>query len=133
MRFVDGTGLSSGFLTRHEGLGHTIERHVRKKPAYLLQRLRDEGLEDASTFFDQNTAERVIRLAVEAHKDEIAKWFSANRSILTQVHYAGSHLHPIGNAISWQNPDMLLPKYDALVRLKRTPRCQIYILTAFPE
>lgn len=132
-RFIDGTRLAPGFLPKHEGPGHTIERHISKRPEYLRERLRGEGLEDASTFFDQNTAERVIRSAVKTHEARIAAWFSANVAVQFDARYTGSHLNPIGNALSWQNPDMLLPKYDAVVRLRRTPQCQIYILTAFPE
>lgn len=132
-RFIDGTRLAPGFLPKHEGPGHTMEKHVGKKPEYLRERLRGEGLEDASMFFDQSTAERVIRLAVEAHEGEIAAWFTAGGLAPLSVRHTGSHLNPIGNALSWQNPDMLLPKYDAQVRLKRTPQCEIFILTAFPD
>lgn len=132
-RFIDKTRLAQGFLPKHEGPGHTMERHVSKRPEYLRERLRGEGLEDASTFFDQNTAERIIRSAVQTHEAQIAAWFSANIYDQFDARYTGSHENPIGNALSWQNPDMLLPKYDAVVRLRRTSQCRIYILTAYPE
>lgn len=135
-RFIDGTRLAPGFLLRHEGalLGHTIERHVRKKPEYLRNRLRDDGIDDASTFFDQLTAERVIKAAVLRNIPRITAW-SAKPFDDTQlpVLYEGSHLVPVGNSVTWQNPDMLLPRYDAMVRLQRVPGCRIFIVTAFPQ
>ncbi len=133
-RFIDGKRLALGFLAKHEGPGHTKEKHVRKKIEYLQNRLREEGIEDASSFFDETTAEQVIRQAVLGDLSQITAWHATplNKSEHRSF-YRGSHLQPIGNSVSAQNPDLLVPKYDARVRLMRTEGCQIYILTAYPE
>lgn len=133
-RFIDHTRLTAGFLPKHEGiaLGHTIEKHVRKNPDYLRQRLLGEGLDDASTFFDQVIAESVIRDAASNQRGKIAAWFASTR-VQHTVKYTGDYRVPIGNSISAQDRDTLLPKYDAEIRLRRTGKCEIYILTAFPE
>lgn len=105
-----------------------------KKGKFLRNRIRYEKVRDASTFFDQELAERVIQQAVIKDKAAITAWFldSADNADHPSE-YIGHHEIPIGISISYQNLDVVVPKYDAVARLRKAADCRIFILTAYPE
>ena len=65
-----------GWLRHHEHSGsHTLERHVGKSDAELLQRLRDNpSLPGSSSFPDQRSAERAVDELLTRRADEIDAW-----------------------------------------------------------
>ncbi|RYC10469.1 RNase A-like domain-containing protein [Nocardioides zhouii] len=65
-----------GWLRSHEvPPGHTIERHVGRTLDELTQRLNlRPGMPLASTFDDQQSAERLIALTLERRAEEIETW-----------------------------------------------------------
>ncbi len=55
--------------------GHTIERHVGQTDAQLADRLRRErSISAASSYFDLETAERVVYQAFVENKNEVDAW-----------------------------------------------------------
>lgn len=133
-RFIDETGLAPGFLNKHEGpaKGHTIEKHVKKSRAYLLNRIRAEGRIEASSFHDYETAEEITRNNILGHKAAIQSWYLGPSLADRFVHYPGTHERPIGYSVTVSNESTMLPKYGATTRLSKMG-CQILILTSFPD
>ena len=68
------------FLQENEAKGgHILERHVGKTDEELLERLkREPHLSAASTFTDEETAEKVIKAAIAENQDLITKWLRSS-------------------------------------------------------
>ena len=142
VRFVDGTMLAEGYLRKHESAGgHTIERHVNidgdKNIEYLRSRLNDDlELKNVSYFNDLSTAESAIRRATKKHRMDIALWFNGpnsrkiNKQLVEDVMNVAS---PLGYGISRADQTYMVAKNGAAVILKRSGRCEILILSAWPQ
>ncbi len=68
------------FLQENEAKGgHILERHVGKTDEELLERLkREPHLSAASTFTDEEMAEKVIKAAIAENQDLITKWLRSS-------------------------------------------------------
>jgi len=64
-------------LRLNEGPGHTIGRHVSKSADELLMRVRNSRLRIASTYWDETTAQDVVKQTLSAHADVIRRWTKA--------------------------------------------------------
>ncbi|MGH1486449.1 MAG: RNase A-like domain-containing protein [Cellvibrionaceae bacterium] len=73
-----------GSLIRHENFGgHTIQRHVGKSDAQLIDRFSLEPhIPSSSTFTDLETATRAIGDVVVVNKNKIESWFQSSDSEL---------------------------------------------------
>ncbi|MEV7247761.1 RNase A-like domain-containing protein [Streptomyces cyaneofuscatus] len=67
------------------GNGHTLDKHVGKTDAQLLQRMRDESKADgtpkipgASTYADMESAQRLTQYALRDNTEEITRWLNEN-------------------------------------------------------
>ena len=73
-----------GWLNHHEGGshgGHTIAKHVARSDEWLKNRLTyEKGINSSSSYKDQQTAERVIRRAINKNRNEIRKWMKDSSS-----------------------------------------------------
>ena len=62
-------------LSRDEGRGHTLEKHVGRTDDELRQRLkRERDISASSTWTDRSTAERTVGLALRAERRKIENW-----------------------------------------------------------
>jgi Bacterial CdiA-CT RNAse A domain len=70
-----------GWLRSHEHSGsHTLARHVGRTDSQLLKRLKDQpGLDHASTFLDEDTAESAIGQALNQHSTSIRTWVQTGK------------------------------------------------------
>lgn len=132
-RFIDHSGLRSGFIDEHEKFGgHTHEKHIGKDIGYLKKRMSEEAREALSTFTDLPIAEREIRAAVLDDRARIEKWYLKGRKGELHVSRVG-HAGPVGFGITTELPDVAVPKENTLVRIVGYPHCDILILTAYPR
>ncbi|MFI5347748.1 MAG: RNase A-like domain-containing protein [Elusimicrobiota bacterium] len=135
-RFLDGTRLTGGYLQIHEDNGgHAIDRHVGKSLKYLMTRLRDPMIKDASSYNDRPTADIQIRRAAMEKQPEITLWYLSGMNSRLTVHVAGiPGAGPIGYGVSSGNPDPTpVPKFDNAAVMVPAYSCHILILTSFPE
>jgi len=121
-------------LSADEALGgHTLQRHVGKSDAELIERLRREPqISSASTYTDRATAERVVAAALESDNRAFAPWrartgprpnfvlrYRADRVIGRSVMRRSSQPVPCDRAV-------IVVRWD-------DRRQQYYVLTSYPE
>ncbi|NYD43265.1 RNase A-like domain-containing protein [Nocardioides panaciterrulae] len=73
-----------GWLQQHEDAGgHLLARHVARKDEQLVERLsREPKLRFASTFPDQDTAERVVARVLRSEREKLDAWRSSSERVL---------------------------------------------------
>ena len=113
--------------------GHTIRRHVGKNYNWLVERLkREPRLKSASSFYDYETAERVVEAAISQNAEKIKKWLSdpGSPDKLVLI-YRGER--PIGVKVK-RGKDHFTEAVctDARVVLKKDKRFGYIVLTAYP-
>ncbi len=113
--------------------GHTIRRHVGKDFSWLVERLkREPRLRYASSFYDYETAERVVEAAISQNADRIKKWLSdpSSPDKLVLV-YRGDK--PIGVKVE-RGKGCYKESVcrDARIVLKKDRRFGFIVLTAYP-
>ena len=113
--------------------GHTIRKHVGKDNRWLIERLkREPRLKYASSFYDYETAERVVESAISQNAEKVKNWLSnpaaPNKLVLI---YRGEK--PIGIKIE-RGKDHYIESTcrDARVVLKKDRRFGFIVLTAYP-
>lgn len=120
-------------LARDESRGgHTLERHVGLSESDLFDRLRRErGIRTASTYVDQETAERVVSQTLVRHRSRVETWLArqGQRPNLA-VDYEGSE--EIGISVS-RGAGKSVACTDAVVVLRWDGRTGFYVLTSYPE
>jgi hypothetical protein len=113
--------------------GHTLQRHVGKSDAELMERLRREPqISSASTYTDRGTAESVVAAALGADNRAFASWrartgprpnfvlrYRADRVIGRSVLRGSSKSVPCDRAV-------IVLRWDER-------RQQYYVLTSYPE
>jgi uncharacterized protein YukE len=65
-------------LALHEGPGHTMSRHVGLTTRQLMTRIRRERLPRASTYWDEQLAQRAVGQALRENSAMIRKWLASN-------------------------------------------------------
>jgi len=113
--------------------GHTLKRHAGKDHRWLVERLkREPRLKHASSFYDYETAEKVVEAAISQNREKIKRWLSnphsPNKLILI---YRGEK--PIGIKVERGERKFVesICK-DARVVLKKDDRFGFIVLTAYP-
>jgi len=121
-------------LTFYEKFGgHTIKKHVGKSYKWLVERLKEEPrLRSASSFYDLETAEMVVRKAISENGERIKRWLSEggapDKLVLI---YRGDR--PIGiKVVRGKNYYIERVCKDARIVLKKDKRFGFIVLTAYP-
>ena len=113
--------------------GHTLQRHVGKSDADLIERLRREPqISSASTYTDRQTAESVIGAALQADNRTLAAWRarSGRRPNFVLRHRAD---RVIGRSVS-RGHSAAVPCDRAVIVLRWDDRHRRdYVLTSYPE
>jgi len=126
--FVSG-GQSGGWLGFHEGVGHTIARHVGKTDAQLIARLNSSSrISGASTFTNQATAEAVISSTIRGNRANLNAWLRSGSSRNLVLDYTGNSI--IGRGIM-RGQSAVTNLTNARVVLKPNGNGGFNILTAF--
>ena len=113
--------------------GHTLRRHVGKDYKWLVERLkREPRLKYASSFYDYETAERVVEAAISQNAEKVKRWLSNPHSPDKLVLiYRGEK--PIGIKVE-RGKERFIESIckDARVVLKKDKRFGYIVLTAYP-
>jgi len=113
--------------------GHTLQRHVGRTDADLIERLRREPhISSASTYTDRATAESVVGAALESDNRALAVWRDRTgpRPNFVLRYHAD---RTIGRSIA-RGHATSVPCDRALVVLRWDDRRQrSYVLTSYPE
>ena len=121
-------------LSADEALGgHTLQRHVGKSDADLIERLRREPqISSASTYTDRETAERVIAAALRSDNRAFATWRErTGRRPNFVLRYHADHV--IGRSVA-RGHSNVVPCHRAVVVLRWDDRRdRYYVLTSYPE
>jgi hypothetical protein len=113
--------------------GHTLQRHVGRTDADLIERLRREPqISSASTYTDRETAEKVIGDALHADSRAFAAWRERNgRRPNFVLRYRADHV--IGRSVA-RGHSTAVPCDRAVIVLRWDDgRQRYYVLTSYPE
>jgi hypothetical protein len=113
--------------------GHTLQRHVGRSEADLIDRLRREPqISSASTYTDRETAERVIASALRSDSRAFAAWRERRgRRPNLVVRYRADHV--IGRSMA-RGHSSSVPCDRAVIVLRWDDgRQRDYVLTSYPE
>jgi hypothetical protein len=121
-------------LSADEALGgHTLQRHVGKSDAELIERLRREPrISSASTYTDRATAESVVDAALRSGNRAFASWRERsgkrpNFALRYQAHRV------IGRSMARGHSQSVLCDRAVIVLRWDDRREQYYVLTSYPE
>ena len=112
--------------------GHTLERHVGRSEADLIDRLaREREIGTASTYTDRDTAERIVGLTLANHRGRVGAWLArdAPRPNLA-LDYRGTE--PIGLSVR-RGARQSVVCTDATVVLRSAGRDGYFVPTSYPE
>jgi Bacterial CdiA-CT RNAse A domain len=113
--------------------GHTLQRHVGKSDADLIERLaREPQISSASTYTDRATAERVVGAGLQSDNLAFAAWRERNgRRPNFVLRYRAGRV--IGRSMA-RGHSMSVPCDRALIVLRWDERRgRRYVLTSYPE
>jgi len=113
--------------------GHTLQRHVARRDAELIQRLeREPQISSASTYTDRETAESVIAAALRSGNRAFATWRErTGRRPNFVLRYHADHV--IGRSVA-RGHSNVVPCHRAVVVLRWDDRRdRYYVLTSYPE
>ena len=120
-------------LKHDEALGgHTLQRHVGQSDDELRKRLRAQReIAAASTYTDEETADRVVTAALSQNSERVEAWRSRpGRKPNLVLHYRGTE--PIGRSLR-QGESLVADCYKAIVVLKADGPGDFHVLTTYPE
>ena len=110
--------------------GHTLSRHVGRTDAELRQRLKDEpDISAASTYTDQDAAERSVGLALSKNASKVSDWEKANShpNLVLRV------TMPTVIGRSLKSGDSTAKDVKAAVVVLKWAGRDWYVLTSYPE
>jgi hypothetical protein len=113
--------------------GHTLQRHVARSDADLIQRLeREPQISSASTYTDRETAESVVAAALKSGNRAFATWRErTGRRPNFVLRYRADHV--IGRSVA-RGHSNVVPCHRAVVVLRWDDRRdRYYVLTSYPE
>ncbi|WP_158596896.1 DUF6443 domain-containing protein [Aquimarina sp. BL5] len=124
-------GSNAGWLSFHEGVGHTIARHIAKTDAQLIARLNSSRrISGASTFSNQPMAEVIISSAIRSNRSTLNTWLKSGSTRNLVLEYTGNTV--IGRGIM-RGQSAVSNLTNARIILKPTGSGSYNILTAFPK
>lgn len=117
--------------------GHTLRRHVNTKPGDELRRIVQEGVAAAGSFLSAGTAQRCVRTAINARRDDVLAWLGGRdrRAPLTFVVDMGQ---VIGRTLTWDDVSrgVTVPRHVTAVRVVLRRRTELpggfTVITAYP-
>lgn len=121
-----------GWLLEQETKGgHTVDRHVAKSDAWLIDRLdREPSISAASSFPDRTTARKVISLALSPDKSDLDEWAtSANDGDVAEIRMAFEQ--PIGRMVS-RGTAAAIPAHGLRLFVMADGSGSCHLLTAYP-
>lgn len=121
-----------GWLLEQETKGgHTVDRHVAKSDAWLIDRLTKEpNISAASSFPDRVTARKVISLALTPDKTDLDDWATgANDGDVAEIRMAFEQ--PIGRLVP-RGAAAAIPAHGLRLFVMADGSGSCHLLTAYP-
>ncbi|NQW11407.1 MAG: hypothetical protein HQ481_16195 [Alphaproteobacteria bacterium] len=114
----------------HKG-GHTVDRHVSKSEAWLIDRLkRDRKIPAASSFPDRVTARQVIGLALAPDENDLDEWArTARAGEVAEIRMAFEQ--PIGRIVV-RGKAVGEPAFGLRLFVRALGDGNCFLLTAYP-
>jgi hypothetical protein len=119
-------------LSKDEGRGHTLKKHVGRTDEELFERLqRERDISAASTWTDRDAAEETVGRALQTEREKVENWERRGypRSNLALHFNAGK---VIGRSIR-QGEKQSTPCTEAVIVLKAEGPESFFVLTTYPE
>ena len=113
--------------------GHTLQRHVGRSDADLIERLRREPqISSASTYTDRETAERVIAAALQSDNRAFGAWRERNGQRPNFVlRYRADRV--VGRSVARGHSSSVPCDRTVIVLRWDDRRQRYYVLTSYPE
>jgi uncharacterized protein YukE len=115
-------------LALHEGPGHTMNRHVALTTRQLMTRIRRERLPRASTYWDEQRAQKAVGEALQANSATIREWLARNAPRHLELRHLGND--DVGFTLSRRGRIVLTRR--VVVILKNVDGRPI-VITSFPD
>jgi hypothetical protein len=115
-------------LALHEGPGHTISRHVGRTTQQLMARIKRERLPRASTYWNEETAQKAVNETLKTNSAKIREWLAQNSSERLEVRHLSND--DVGFTVTKRRRIILTRR--VVVILKRVDG-QLRVLTSFPD
>ena len=128
--------ISDNILDEMEGPpknGHTIERHVGKSEEDLKNRLKNDKVSAASTYYDKETATKAVKDSLKQHDKEIQEWLKNSKEARLVLNT--THSFPVGKTVIKKNmnvKDKLVKTVTVLARDK-SGELGYKIITSYPS
>ncbi|WP_416829108.1 RNase A-like domain-containing lipoprotein [Ectobacillus polymachus] len=113
--------------------GHTLERHVGKTDEQLKQRLQQENVTAASTYYDKATAVKAVNDVLIKHDKEIQQWLKDGKQ--DRLVLATHHSFSVGKSVLRKDMKVYNQVFDTITVLaKNSANSRGYsILTSYPN
>jgi CDI toxin RNase A-like protein len=112
--------------------GHTLQRHVGRTDAELIERLqREPDISAASTYSDRAAAERTVAAALGQEHGRVESWLNRSDAHPNLALQYRAH-DPIGRSIR-RGERTSEPCYEAVVVLRWDGDRRFHVLTTYPE
>lgn len=126
-------------LKRMEGeaRSHVLDVHSAESAPELIDRLRfDPGVDTASTFRDEATAQDVVQDAIDAHQDAISEWLALGRPPVQRLRFEADRV--VGKVLTrraWSLGEHSVDTRGMLMvlHLSSASPTGFIVYTAFPE
>lgn len=121
-----------GWLLEQETKGgHTVDRHVAKSDAWLIDRLgKEPNITAASSFPDRVTARKVISLALKPDKTDLDEWATdASGGDVAEIRMAFEQ--PIGRLVA-RGTAAAIPAHGLRLFVMADGSGSCHLLTAYP-
>lgn len=133
IEYINPNAPATGWLQTHENAGgHTIERHINKADNYLINRVKNGNINEASSFLSLSLAEQILALGLWQNINELAQWMNDDNApdrLVVEVNEPTI----VGKGIR-RGQNKTSPRYGARIVLQKTKNKQTaYILTAYPS
>ena len=115
--------------------GHTLQRHIGRSDAELIERLeREPQISSASTYTDRARAEQSVGAALATSGRTLEAWENrTGRRPNLVLHYRNPKRQPVGRSLS-RSQQASMPSARVLVVLRWDERGRnFYVLTSYPE
>ena len=129
--------------TEEQSGGHTVARHVGKEQDYIKGRIVEQGIDVASTYPDQATAQQTVNSAIKANKSDANSFiFDPTVGVNTTRAFRHTASNDIGSYLAEGNvkdkkgrerKDKAMKRTKKAVAVLRKTATGAFLLTSFPE
>lgn len=113
--------------------GHTLEKHVGKTDEQLRERINQENVTAASTYYNKETATKAVRESLRIHDKEIRQWLNESKRdrLVLNTH----HSFAVGKTVLRSDMRVHEDVHDTVTVLARdsSSALKYKIITSYPN